>query len=67
MTALQQLKEYVDKDLKLLGYEHEIIIAKINSLLEIEKQQIIGAYESGAFENYQVYKGKDYYKQTYEQ
>lgn len=76
MTVLEKLKEYVDRDLKLLGYEHKIIIDKIDSLLEEEKQNIILAYKigysSGEVEadlnirDTNVYKqGLEYYNQTF--
>jgi hypothetical protein len=42
-TAMQELREWVDTELKLLNYEHSIILAKIDFLLEKEKEQIIKA------------------------
>ena len=33
-TAMQELKDWVNTELKLSNYEHPIILAKIDTLLE---------------------------------
>jgi len=55
-TAMQQLIEWVDKELKLLNYEHQVIIDKATELLEVEKQQIIRAFNQG----YREGEGEEY-------
>jgi len=44
---MQELKEWVNTELKLLNYEHPIILAKIDTLLEKEKEQILDAVAKG--------------------
>ena len=46
-TAMQELREWVDTELKLLNYEHPIILSKIDALLEKEKEQIQKAFSDG--------------------
>lgn len=45
---------------------YSIAIKEASKLKETEKKQIINAYTSGAWENYEVYKGEDYYKDNFE-
>lgn len=48
-TPLQELKEWVLTELKLEGYEHNVIEDKVESLLKKEKEVMIkfsGAYHS---------------------
>lgn len=45
---------------------YSIAIKEANKLKETEKKQIIDAYTSGAWENYEIYKGEDYYKDKFE-
>lgn len=70
-TAMQQLIEWVDKDLKLLGYEHQQIIDKATELLEVEKQQIRWAFNNGALENgpwnIEYENAQKYYQKTFNQ
>ena len=47
-TAIEQLREWVENDLKLEGYEHDIILNQVFNMLSVEKQQIIDAYTEGA-------------------
>ena len=37
-TPMQEMIHWVDTELKLEGYEHGIILAKINELVEKEKE-----------------------------
>ena len=46
-TALRIFIEWVDKDLKLKGYEHREIIDKAKSLLPTEQKQIEDAFNEG--------------------
>ena len=70
---MQELREWVDTELKLLNYEHSIILAKIDFLLEKEKEQIIGAFNygyycasNGTIDELELGE-KEYYNQTYNQ
>ena len=47
MTPLQELLNYVDKELKLDGYEHKIIMEKILSLKEKERMMVEMAWTDG--------------------
>ena len=70
-TALIQLLHYLhlDNDCEEINESLQIhdIVMYVDKLLKKEKQQIIDAYETGAIENYSLYKGVDYYKDNYEQ
>ncbi len=46
-TPMEILIDWVDRELKLEGYEHKEIMAKSTSLLEQEKQMVIDAYNQG--------------------
>lgn len=68
MTALELLEDWIDKHLKLVGYEHKEIFDKIQELKKMEKDQIIEAWEIGD-NNYPhggcYSSGEDYYNSTY--
>ena len=65
-TAMQELKDWVDSELKLLNYEHSIILDKIDILLEKEKEQIINAFIDGDVSKFNE-TPKQYYNITYKQ
>ena len=81
MTALQGLKDYIKGNLNTLNqsisienrdnsYKAIVLISKnileqIDELLEIEKQQIIKAYDLGMCDELQE-SGNQYYEHTYE-
>ena len=46
-TPMQELHHWVSAELKLDGYEHRVILDKIESMLEKEKEVIEDAYKSG--------------------
>ena len=74
-TALRQLKDWVDKELKLEGYEHKTILSKIEELLPAEQMHIKQAYENGALDAEasdlgwnRLYKSAtDYFTKTYKE
>lgn len=63
-TAMQDLFDWVHLELKLEGYEHQLILDKITSLYEKEKQQIVDAFETGDNPNSFIH-GEQYYNQTF--
>lgn len=68
-TAMQELRDWVNIELKLLNYEHPIILNKIDILLEKEKEQIISVYWDSYNEGrYGTDKtAEQYYNQTFKQ
>lgn len=46
--ATDLLLDWVETELRLDGYEHKEIISKIQELQQVEKQNIIKAYNLGA-------------------
>lgn len=66
-TAMQELKDWVDSELKLLNYEHSIILDKIESLLEKEKEQIVNAYDTGEYDCGCNGDSEQYYNKTFKQ
>lgn len=76
MTALQELKEFLDKS---RYWSTDYILDKIDELLEKEKQQIINAYIQGDEDGYHSivsqsdyeiegrseYLGEKYYNETF--
>ena len=46
-TPMQELHHWVSTELTLDGYEHRVILDKIESMLEKEKEVIEDAYKSG--------------------
>ena len=47
MTPLQELLNWVDKELRLDGYEHKEIMLKVLELKEKERLMVIDAWEDG--------------------
>lgn len=61
MTPLRELYNWVDTELKLLNYEHPIILAKIAELSKKEKQLIIGTFIQGKMDNHNLPFGIEYH------
>lgn len=66
-TSLQQLKEKIEFQKVFYGTRFPQFILWIDEFLEIEKQQIINAFDSGFSDgtNYDMTCGDYYYKKTY--
>jgi hypothetical protein len=70
-TAMQQMLEWTRKTFPMDLDTPRMIEAKIESLLEKEKEQIIGAHNDGALMAYALpfnapfKKGEEYYNETY--
>jgi len=66
-TAMEQLREWVENDLKLEGYEHDIIFNQVFNMLSVEKQQIIDAYIRGKNDEkpYPLQSAEKYYNDTF--
>lgn len=69
-TAMQELLEWTRKTLPMDLDTPRMIEAKIESLLPVEKKQIINAYNQADLDSYfnKTYEGyaEKYYKETYE-
>ena len=57
-TPLQELHHWVSTELKLDGYEHRVILDKIESMLEKEKEVIMDAFQEGKWDGWQNHKLK---------
>jgi hypothetical protein len=71
-TVLLELRQWVDTELKLLNYEHPIILSKIDELLEKEKHQtLLGVYEGqknhSASDEENKIMAEHWYQQTFKQ
>ena len=76
-TPMQELHHWVSTELKLDGYEHRVILDKIESMLEKEKEVIMDAFQEGKWDGWQNHKLKannkesqwtdpaQYYKKTF--
>ena len=66
-TAMEQLREWVENDLKLEGYEHDIILNQVFNMPSVEKQQIIYAWDDGLHKCYSGDSGDaiKYYNDTF--
>jgi len=60
-TAIQLLKESIDYEIKL-GTK---MVVNWDWYLEMEREQIKNAFETGDFENTKVYTAQQYYNETY--
>jgi plasmid rolling circle replication initiator protein Rep len=47
MTPLQELLNWVDRELRLDGYEHKEIMLKILELKDKEEKMVVDAWEDG--------------------
>ena len=47
MTPLQELLNWVDKELKLYGYEHKEIMLKVLDLMEKERDMVNDSFIEG--------------------
>jgi hypothetical protein len=70
-TAMQQMLEWTRKTFPMDLDTPRMIEDKIESLLKVEKEQIIGAHNDGALMAYALpfnapfKKGEEYYNETY--
>ncbi len=67
---MQELHHWVATELKLDGYEHGVILDKIESMLEKEKDQIKSAFTQGELFAPDYFDGKNieaenYYNETF--
>jgi hypothetical protein len=51
-TPITELIEYVDKELKLEGYEHKTILIKLRSLMQKEREMMESAYKDAMLTGY---------------
>ena len=66
-TPMQELHHWVSTELKLDGYEHRVILDKIESMLEKEKEVIMDAFQEGKWDS-MAFKGtpnEQYYNETF--
>lgn len=64
MTPLQELLNWVHDDLKLMGYEHKIIMEKIFELKEKEEKMVSEAFIEGKMAEAglsEIFNGNDFY------
>jgi len=64
-TAMQELIDFLEPELKMHDFLQLPAYEKAKSLLEKEKQQIVDAINSQWQIGYEV-KGEEYYNETYE-
>jgi hypothetical protein len=69
-TPMQELHHWVNTELKLDGYEHRVILDKIESMLEKEKEVIMDAYEAGSHtvwdeDTWMLVEKQEYYNGTF--
>lgn len=67
---MQELHHWVNTELKLDGYEHRVILDKIESMLEKEKEVIMDAYEAGSHtvwdeDTWMLVEKQEYYNGTF--
>lgn len=72
MTAIQQMIDFInninDNDRSEFNYYYDHIMEKLNELLEVEKQQIIDAFEEGSDDGFYGFGDSNkekYYNETY--
>jgi hypothetical protein len=69
-TPMQELHHWVNTELKLDGYEHRVILDKIESMLEKEKEVFMDAYEAGSHtvwdeDTWMLVEKQEYYNGTF--
>ena len=64
-TPMQELHHWVGTELKLDGYEHGVILDKIESMLQKEKEVIMNAYTSGEHQQGFEQEAENYYNETF--
>ena len=62
---MQELHHWVSTELKLDGYEHGVILDKIESMLQKEKEVIMNAYTSGEHQQGFEQEAEEYYNETF--
>jgi hypothetical protein len=70
-TAVDEVLKWVKDELQLFGSAKQILIDKLNQAKEMEKEQIVNAFEIGydngacVQEGNAIYHGSNYYNETY--
>ena len=62
---MQELHHWASTELKLDGYEHGVILDKIESMLHKEKEVIMNAYTSGEHQQGFEQEAEEYYNETF--